>query len=294
MNDTEAEARRLLAVATEDKPPGIDLLDGFVAARRRDRARRTRRRAILSAAVAMTAATAAAVTLTTGSAAPARSAAPGHSAEPARSALISALTRTLAQSYHYTATEVGISKGRNTKHYRKTCTGETDPVRYLSMNSCSNGWRSREVGEVHQNGSAYSYQYTYAPGTPIFTSHPGRPWLQVKVPREPINSPFDTATPWLMLTYIDRFAEITVVGPASGPGWTGTQYAFSGPKGPAAIWRKFHGTMDVDQQGRARRFVVTMRDAGGFEVFTLIVTYSDFGARVTVTPPPANQTWHSG
>ena len=287
MNDTEAEARRLLAAATEDMPPGIDLLDGFAAARRRDRARRTRRRAILSAGVGLTAATVAAVTLTTGSAEPARSAA------PARSALISALTRTLAQSYHYTASEVGISKGRNIKDYRETCTGETDPVRYLEAISCSDGSRLREVGSGNEYGFAYSYQYTYAPGIPSFTLHPGRPWVEVKVLHEQYGSPFDTATPWLMLGYIKEFAEITVVGPASGPGWTDTRYAFSGPRGPAAIWRKFHGTMDVDQQGRARRFAVTMRDSEGFEVFTQSVTYSDFGARVSVTPPPADQTWRS-
>jgi hypothetical protein len=287
MNDTEAEARHLLAVATEDIPPGIDLLDRFVAVRRRDRARRRRRRAVLSAGVAVTAATVAAVTLTIGSAMPARSAA------PARSALVSALTRTLAQSYHYTASEVGIPKGRSTKDYHQTCTGETDPVRYLQAVSCSDGSRLREVGGGNQFGYAYSYVYTYAPGTPSFTRHPGRPWVEIKIPHEQYGSPFDTATPWMMLGYIKEFAKITVVGPASGPGWTGTRYAFSGPKGPTAIWRKFHGTMDVDQQGLARRFVVTMRNSEGFEVFTEIVTYSDFGARVTVTPPPPDRTWRS-
>ena len=66
MNDAETEARRLLAAATEDMPPGIDLLDGFAAARRRDRSRRTRRRAALSAGIAAAAASVTAVTLTVG------------------------------------------------------------------------------------------------------------------------------------------------------------------------------------------------------------------------------------
>ena len=66
MNDTETEVRRLLAAATTDMPPGIDLLDGFAAARQRDRARRTRRGAVLSAGIAVAAASVTAVTLTTG------------------------------------------------------------------------------------------------------------------------------------------------------------------------------------------------------------------------------------
>ena len=52
MNDTETEMRGLLAAATADVPPGIDLLDGLAKARRRDRARRTRGRVVLSAGVA--------------------------------------------------------------------------------------------------------------------------------------------------------------------------------------------------------------------------------------------------
>ena len=92
MNETEAEGRRLLAAATEDMPPGIDLQAGFVAAWRRDQARRRRGRAVLSAVVAVAAASVTAVTLTMGS------------APPARATLSSALTRTLTQSYHLTET----------------------------------------------------------------------------------------------------------------------------------------------------------------------------------------------
>jgi hypothetical protein len=62
MNDTEAEARRLLAAATEDIPPGIDLLAGFTAARRRDRARGRSRLARSLAPVAAVAAVIAVIT----------------------------------------------------------------------------------------------------------------------------------------------------------------------------------------------------------------------------------------
>ena len=70
MDDSETEARRLLAAATTDMPPGIDLLEGFAAARQRDRARRTRRIAVLSAGIAVAAALVTALTLTTTGSAP--------------------------------------------------------------------------------------------------------------------------------------------------------------------------------------------------------------------------------
>ena len=127
MSDTETEARRLLAAATEDTPPEIDLLDGFAAARRRDRSRRTRRGAVLAAGIAVAAASVTAVTLTMGS------------APPALAAVTSALTRTLTQSYHLSEHDsyYWIANGqiRNFHHY--TCTTKADPVRHLLAGSCS-------------------------------------------------------------------------------------------------------------------------------------------------------------
>ena len=136
MNDTETRARRLLAAATEDMPPGIDLLDGFVAARRRDRARRTRGRAVLSAAIAVAAASVTAVTLTIGSAA------------PALATVTTALTRTLTQSYHLSEQDSSyyIMNGRISYPAHDTCTSEADLVRHLEADSCSNGIAIREVG----------------------------------------------------------------------------------------------------------------------------------------------------
>ena len=157
MNDTETEARRLLAAATEDMPPGAGLLDGFAAARRRDRARRTRRRAVLSAGIAVAAASVTAVTLTIGS------------APPALATVTSALTRTLTQSYHLTEQDSSyyIVNGRIRYPAHFTCTSEADPVRHLGASSCSDGLRSREVG-------GYSYQYVPDP-----VDHPGRHWQRM-------------------------------------------------------------------------------------------------------------------
>jgi len=128
MNDTETKARRLFAAATEDMPPEIDLLDGFVAARRRDRSRRTRRGAVLSAGIAVAAASVTAVTLTMGS------------APPALATLTSALTRTLTQSYHLSEQDsyYYIVNGQIRNPHHDACTTEADPVRHLLATYCSN------------------------------------------------------------------------------------------------------------------------------------------------------------
>ena len=51
--------------------------------------------------------------------------------------------------------------------------------------------------------------------------------------------------------------------------------------------------MDVDKQGRARALVLTIRLTGATlaSVVTQFLTFSDFGAPVTVIPPPADQTF---
>ena len=164
MNDTETRARRLFAAATEDMPPGIDLLDGFVAARRRDRSRRTRRGAVLSAGIAVAAASVTAVTLTMGSAPPALT-------------VTSALTRTLTQSYHLSEHDsyYYIVNGQIRNPHHDACTTESDPVRHLLATYCSNldGSNVREVG-------GYTYFYT-----PVTTGNTGSGYRPHPFPRRP-------------------------------------------------------------------------------------------------------------
>ena len=50
----------------------------------------------------------------------------------------------------------------------------------------------------------------------------------------------------------------------------------------------------MDQQGRTRVLVYNDRSTGGdgtVLVQTYDMTYSDFGVKVTITPPPAGQTY---
>lgn len=275
MNDTEEAVRRLLTVAAEDMPPGIDLLDGFVAARRRGRSRR-RRGVVLSAGIAVVAAMVTAVTLTAGS------------APPALATVTSALTRTLTQSYHLSEHDsyYWIVNGQIRNLHRYTCTSRTDPVRHLLASSCSDpniGSGTREVG---------GYTYFYSPDT---TGNHGKHWLRVLTASLPpplccADNGFTVARPQQMLAAIKKAATVTVAGPAAGPGWTGTRYAFSATLRDKT---RLSGTVTVDRQGRTRALVLTMRDPPGSRVMvmTQALTFSDFGAPVTVTPPPADQTY---
>jgi hypothetical protein len=295
MDDTETEARRLFAAATGDMPPEIDLLGGFAAARRQARSRRTRQGAVLSAGIAAAAATVTAVTLTAGSAPPARttsSAPPARtagSASPARTAssapdalaaVTSALTSTLSQSYHVAqqSTEHDTKNGQ-TKTYIETCRGEADPERHLLTLSCYEG--SEHTVERDVGGYAYSFGGGDHPG--------GKPWTRANGSGSGLG--FLTIdilnTAKQLLAEIKGQGTVTVAGPASGPGWTGTRYAYNNPK------YGFGGTVTVDQQGRVRALTGTLRDTslGLTSVLTQTMTFSDFGAPVTVTPPPADQTY---
>jgi hypothetical protein len=269
MNDTETEARRLLAAATEDMPPEIDLPGGFAAARRRDRSRRTRRGAVLSAGIAAAAATVTAVTLTAGS------------APPALAAVTSALTGTLSQSYHVVQQDTEyLTVNGQVRTYHYTCSGAADPVRQLLAMSCSENTAVREVG---------GYTYTLLAGPAA--GHPdGKPWVQDLAGSRP---GLDFVgidilhTAKQLLAEIKQEATVTVAGPASGPGWTGTRYAYSNPK------YGFSGTVTVDQHGRLRAMTGTIRDTAPSRTVVLeqTLTFSDFGAPVTVTPPPPDQTY---
>jgi hypothetical protein len=233
--------------------------------------RHPKRLAAGTAAVAAASATAVALTI--------------GSAPPALATVTSALTRTLAQSYHLTEQHsfYYITSGRITGRAHSICTTDADPVRHLEASSCSNSPRDREVGR---------YTYFYIPD-PV--GHPGKHWMRTLtgsvavVHLRSINAVTEY-TPQQMLSQIKKAYNVTVIGPVSGPGWTGTRYAFTSSTGGNI---RFSGTVDVDGQGRARALVLTMRVTTQINVIvmTQVLMFSDFGARVMVTPPPADQTF---
>ena len=285
MNDLEDRVRDCLR-AQSARAQIVDLTS---AARLRSRQLGRRRRALaiggaLPVAAGAAAALGTAIALTI------------SSAPPALAAVTSALTRTLKQSYHISEQDGGyyIRNGQITDRWHGTCTEKADPVRHLEASSCSNGAASREVGS-----------YTYIYFTDPLDHTPGRRgkhWERIPtacetdpaLSRLAING-FTTATPQQMLSEIKNADnKVIVVGPASGPGWTGTRYAFHRkPRARGGDQLQLNGTVDVDQQGRARALVLTIRTVGATYVYvmTQALTFSDFGARVTVTPPPADQTF---
>ena len=87
----------------------------------------------------------------------------------------------------------------------------------------------------------------------------------------------------------------------SGPGWTGTRYRFtvSHPDGTAGVVDSITCTVDVDRQGHIRGLTQTTvfvasgkPGTPGKMIYTAGFTFSDFGIRFSVTPPPASQINH--
>jgi hypothetical protein len=300
MNDTEADARRLLEAATSDMPDGIDLLGGFTSAR--TRARRRRGRAVLSTGVAVAAA-AAAIALTVGSAPAARTvgrAPSAHVAVPAQSALTAvttALDNTVhTQSFRETQ-EFGEYylnlDGKTTSPSRNVCTGEEDAAAGLAKSSCSGA-----PGLTNLKAGGYDYQYLATANSGYDYKH----WLRIKASdlgSLPASSPIGNAAndpPQQILSAIEKGAKVTVVGPASGPGWTGTRYAFTWSESPQKGMKPeiISGTVDVDQQGRTRVLEYNDRFTAGDGTVLMMTsdeTFGDFGVKVTVTLPPANQVY---
>ena len=137
MNDTEETARRLFAVATEDVPPGIDLLRAVQA---QSRARVVRARALAAAGAAGSVALVAGITL---SAAPAPS---------AFAQVTHAAARTAAASYTVRSDQKIVDIGGLRSKPWATAYGEFDPVHEVGEFTDNLGAQIRWVG-----GSTYVF-----------------------------------------------------------------------------------------------------------------------------------------
>jgi len=290
MNDTEETVRRLFTVAAEDIPPGIDLLRG-VRARSRKRAVRLRSLVAVGAAGAATAV--AAVTL---------------SAVPAPSAFAQvkqAADRMAEASYRVRSVQKIVEIGGLRSTPWATAYGEFDPEHGVGEQADNRGDQIRYVG-----GSIYlflsadlrvSYQLS-GPPIPAWAS-----WERIPgVPLQPgggataaglgllgvFPGQLAQINPQDLLALLQSATDVREVGPASGPGWTGTAYSFTVAttlNGPLHTPLSLTGTVDVDQQGRVRQ--LNARDSFSRTVSQVEVTFGDFGLPVSVSPPPASQTW---
>lgn len=294
-SDETREARRLLATAFETVPADPATAgDGMLRAVRRRYARRRRIRALVSAGgAAATAGIAAAVLLSVTAGAP-----------PALAAVTSALSRASAESFRMNlkVTQHNAVPGQPTIEQPLYITGELDLKRHLGDETLSYGWRTLIVGEEAYTELPPAQAKIYGTG--------GRPWTQ--------ESLSDTAPPYgssggqlawdfnsdrpfnpqALLALLKSGAKVVDKGPVSGLGWTGTRYRFtvSHPEGTGRLVGFITCTVDVDGQGHVRRLLQSIGFAADGkagaaigQIYTLDFTFSGFGVRFSVTPPPASQ-----
>ena len=290
MNKTEEAVRRLFTAATEDIPPGIDLLRGV---RARSRKRVVRVRALVAAGAAGIVAVTAAITL---SAAPAPS---------AFAQVTQAAARTAATSYRVSATGKIPKIGGLRSQPWATASGVFDPARRVGEATDNQGAQIRYVG-------AYMYLFVtddlrsashVMKGTPIpawasWERFPSSLGAGPSTAGLAMLGRFPTllgqVDPQDLLALLMKSATwVREVGPASGPGWTGTAYAYSTDTrlsgGPMHLSIGSTGTVDIDQQGRVRRLDAVESFNG--TVRQVEITFGDFGLPVPVSAPPASQTW---
>lgn len=276
----EAEGRLLLATASETAAVGDGAGTGLVGAellrrvRRRTSVRRRRRALVPAGAVAALGGTAAvAVTLT----------ATVASAPSAFAAVTAAAAKTSAENFRVTVQD---SLGSE----RLQATGTFDPVRRIGEETGPGGLQIIFTGR-----SMYTHLAKGVLGAP------GKSWLEMPEFRATAANPLKLvgggvlavaqANPQSLLAMLESAGTVRDKGPASGPGWTGTEYTFTvtiRPSGPGSAGT-VTGTVDVDRQGRVRDLAATV--AGllpGSTGISVDTTFGDFGVPVSVAPPPAS------
>lgn len=295
MPETEQQVRALLAAASADIPPGVDLLRGV---RARRSARRIRSRITLSAAAAVAAAAAALITLTLVQAQPS-----------ALAQLTSAVSRTAGQSYHFSAMaiQVTLPSGGTAITSRTVFSGAFDPARRVGEQTTHTGAQTRFIG-------SYAYLNAAAAGDP--TGIPsGKSWF--RIPSLALWGPVKArgqlrltagllsvveTNPQDLFALFESVSQVNRQGSVSGPGWTGTRYAFSVAltldAGRRVLAGHATGSIDVDQQGRVRRlhaaYTVPAIASAPLKQGTVEMTFSDFGAPVLVSAPPAREVFIPG
>jgi hypothetical protein len=286
MNETGQDGRGIVVAGSGDVPPGTGsprrAREQGTAARPR---RRHLRKLTLAAAVATGSAAGVTAALLTASA--------GHP-PTALATVTSALASTSAGSYSFTLDTTVNFRGR--EMHSDVVSGSYDPRDGVGTELLAT--RTSRRGPVRiQIRFTGSYVYTQqAPGSGF-----RKPWNKSPVPPAAAAMPgydvygFATDQPVspAELSWVLRSAAtVRQVGSASGPGWTGTRYAFTA-RFPAAR-ESVTGTVDIDQQGRVRRLVtITTQGTLGRLITDRDLTFGNFGAPVPVTAPPASQVGYT-
>lgn len=278
----ESEARRLLTAAYDSVPDGGPA-DGELLSGVRRHARRTRARAGLAGGSAVA---------VVGGAAAIFLAAMVPAAPSALAAVTSAVTKTSGAGFRVNLTMVDRNGGGPDTPFRMT--GEFNPKQGVGEETISNGFRMRFTG---------GHAYLSLPHLPKGS----KPWGEQRIiPTSDLSAaslawdynsdqPVDPA---LLLGLLKSAATLRDEGPVSGPGWSGTRYAFV-VRHPASIVESMTGTLSVDSDGQLRQLDQTVtftpdpagpgKPDGPAQVETLDFSFSDFGTQVRVAAPPAGQ-----
>jgi hypothetical protein len=292
----EAEGRLLLATAFETATAGDGLAGTALAGaellrgvrRRTSRRRRVRALGPAGAVAALGGAAAVAVTLT----------ATVASAPSAFAAVTAAAAKTSAESFHVSAqspqaTTQGAGNEAGATWAWKV-TGEFAPSHGVG----------EEVLLTHRGKFQILFidkQVYLRASVPNVVVAP-KPWVEGRIwpltasqsTAGPLFVARESADPGALLGLLKSAGTVTDEGPASGPGWTGTKYGFTVTTPKEA--QTATGTIYVDSQGLVRRMAATFTYtalAGAKSTITEDVTFSDFGAPVSVTVPPASQVLRS-
>lgn len=275
MNQTGQDERGAVVGEPGDVPPGTGAGEQGTA----DRPRHWHlRKKILAAAVAAAAAAGVTTALLTASA--------GH--PPAASATVaSALASTSADSYSFTLDSTVNFSGREIRS--DVVSGAYDPRHRLGTELLATGTSQGAPVRIQVRFTS-GYVYTQvAPGSGF-----GKPWD--KFPVSSARAAYSVygfvtdqpVSPAELSRVLRSAGTVREVGSASGPGWTGTRYAFTA-RFPAA-YVSVSGTVDIDQQGRVRHLAtITTSGTRGKLTTDRDLTFGNFGALVPVTTPPANQ-----
>jgi hypothetical protein len=245
--------------------------------------RRLRRRWPLAAAAAVVVAAAgvAAALLVASSSAP-----------PAtRTSLIGALAKTAGESYRFTVDSTANLAGKEMN--ADVVAGAVDPARELGTETLTEtlAQGQPQTAQIRFIGDDV---YTWVSAGPGRTDL-GKPWNRAPIQPSgtvtlPASDPYafvsdEPVSPDEILALVRSATTVRAAGAASGPGWTGTKYTFSGRLGAQS---SVTGTAYVDAQGQVRRLATTTTlGAGSTTVRDL--TFTGFGASVQVTAPPAAQ-----
>src|SRR2546425_1125289 len=175
MNDTEETVRHLFAVATEDIPPGIDLLRAIreQQSRARSRRRTTQVRVAISAGTAAVVAATAAITLSAVQA-------PSALAQVTRAAAVTA-----GQSYHVRSVARVVKQAKpGASMLTVTLNGEFDPARGVGEETSSTGSQVRFVGGYMYLSLSDPFRTAYqkAQGGSIPA---GKSWVRFPAPLRP-------------------------------------------------------------------------------------------------------------